>query len=629
MIVQPLRIVSLVVSTFVTLNTTLIYAQAQPKFSLIPTSSSIINIIQGNTTNITYKVTNNTRVTRTLALVPSSGISQISAGAGSCASPFTLAMGKSCFLNLQLNSKQLPASVNGGPQVCKTYGPGNNAPDPFLCSQPSAQNSLHITIVPSKPIMAAVGTYTDNTANHTIRPLLAMTQDNGANWTFPSSITQPTLTPAFNNNGGGLSAVSCTGALCVAVGGYSDSPSDTQHPLLALTQDNGSSWKFPASITQPTLTPAFANGSLSSTSCSGLICIAVGDYTDLNSNSHPLLFLSQDGGSNWSSPASIAQPVITPAYNSAGVLQSASCSGTVCIAVGKYIDINIQQEPLLALSQNSGTTWTYPTATTQPTVTPAYNGAGTYNSASCNGNTCIAGGQYNGGSILQPMIAVSQNKGSTWNFPASITEPVLTPAYGNGGIFNTVSCSATTCIAGGDYNDATRLLRPMLALSQDKGITWTYPTVFTSPVLTPAFAGNGSINSVSCSGDTCLAVGSYSDTSFTAIHPLLAVSQDRGTTWTFPAAVSQPTLTPAFSSGALISASCNKNICLASGSYADAAGQSRPLIAQSIDNGVTWTFPTSITQPVLKPSLGPVVDFGGVSANASFLSPALSMLQQN
>ncbi|MDR3442571.1 MAG: sialidase family protein [Legionella sp.] len=624
MIIQ--KITRLAFSACVVFNTPLIYAQAQPKFSLLPTSSSIINMTQGSTANITYKVTNNTRVTRTLTLVPTSGITQIVAGAGSCASPFTLAMGKSCFLNLKLNSKQLPASVNGGPEVCKTYGPGNNAPDPFLCSQPSAQNSLHITIVPPKPIMAAVGQYSDNSAGNTLRPLLAMTQDNGANWTFPSSITQPTLTPTFSGSGD-LSAVSCTSAHCVAVGQYRDNSSPSVvHPLLALTQDNGSSWKFPTSITQPTLTPAFANGSLSSASCSGLTCVAVGQYRDSQGGDSPLLFLSQDGGSNWSSPASTAQPDTTPAYGNFGTFGSVSCSGTVCIAGGRYQDSTPQhqQQPLLALSQNNGTTWTFPTATTQPTVTPAYYHLGTYSSVNCNGNTCIAGGQYNDlQGIYHPMIAVSQDKGRTWTFPASITQPVLTPAYGNEGIFSTVSCSATTCIAGGSYTteSGSYVTYPMLALSQDKGITWAYSNIFTATL--------GTIVSVSCNGNTCLAVGVYYNTSL-VLHPLLAVSQDKGTTWNFPALVSQPTLTSAFSNGALISASCNKNICLVSGGDSGAtAQQEHPLLAQSLDNGVTWTVPTTITQPILKPSLGLGGSFSGVSANASFLSPALSMLQQD
>jgi len=35
--------------------------------------------------------------------------------------------------------------IQTGPTLCKTVGGGNNAPDPFLCSQPSQANSLHIS----------------------------------------------------------------------------------------------------------------------------------------------------------------------------------------------------------------------------------------------------------------------------------------------------------------------------------------------------------------------------------------------------------------------------------------------------------------------------------------------------
>lgn len=124
---------------------------------------------------------------------------------------------------------------------------------------------------------------------------------------------------------------------------------------------------------------------------------------------------------------------------------SASCSSTVCIAVGEYDDINSQRQPLLALSQNNGTSWTFPLATSQPTVTPAYDRLGTYSSASCNGNTCIAGGHYFDATQQQrPLIAQSTDNGVTWTFPTSITQPLLKPAHGiHDGAFSAASANAS------------------------------------------------------------------------------------------------------------------------------------------------------------------------------------------
>ena len=124
---------------------TLLHAETQPKFSLIPITDTTLFIPIDGARVIEYRVTNNTKVTRMLTMKPIIGISQRSDFVGSCTNPFSLAHNKSCVLRLQLTGSQLPEKIESGPVVCKTKGPGDNSPDPFLCSQPSEANSLHIT----------------------------------------------------------------------------------------------------------------------------------------------------------------------------------------------------------------------------------------------------------------------------------------------------------------------------------------------------------------------------------------------------------------------------------------------------------------------------------------------------
>lgn len=117
----------------------------QPKFTIIPTTQVKWVIPSNGAATITYVVTNQTKITRTLTMKPIPGITQKTTGFGVCGSTFTLAHGQSCSLVLPLDGSKLSGHIVGGPVICKTNGHGDNGPDPFLCSQPSKANSLDIT----------------------------------------------------------------------------------------------------------------------------------------------------------------------------------------------------------------------------------------------------------------------------------------------------------------------------------------------------------------------------------------------------------------------------------------------------------------------------------------------------
>ncbi len=59
---------------------------AEPKFSIIPTAGSVTAILLPSnfTETVSYQVTNNTKITRTLTMVPITGVSQTTTGAGVC-----------------------------------------------------------------------------------------------------------------------------------------------------------------------------------------------------------------------------------------------------------------------------------------------------------------------------------------------------------------------------------------------------------------------------------------------------------------------------------------------------------------------------------------------------------------
>ena len=47
-----------------------------------------------------------------------------------------------------------------------------------------------------------------------------------------------------------------------------------------------------------------------------------------------------------------------------------------------------------------------------------------------------------------------------------------------------MSCTGSICRAAGTYNDGIKD-RPLLALSYDSGVNWTFPESLTMPVFTP------------------------------------------------------------------------------------------------------------------------------------------------
>ncbi len=154
----------LLVAGMLILNSSLLFA-AQPKFNIIPTAGSITSLLLPSnfTETVSYQVTNQTSVTRTLTMVPITGVSQTVTG-GVCPNPFTLAPGQSCILSLVIHGNQIPSTgISGGPVICKTKGPSDPSPDAFLCSQPSLAATLAVSIT-----SAGQHAYIANQLNNTV-----------------------------------------------------------------------------------------------------------------------------------------------------------------------------------------------------------------------------------------------------------------------------------------------------------------------------------------------------------------------------------------------------------------------------------------------------------------------------
>ena len=255
-------------------------------------------------------------------------------------------------------------------------------------------------------------------------------------------------------------------------------------------------------------------------------------------------------------------------FNSNGYsLDATSCvSATFCVGGGYYEDSTEAYQAFVSVF--NGTAWT----DTEVAGTLNAGGNAYVSSVSCtSGTSCVAAGTYTDSNYgYQAFVSVFN--GTAW------TDTEVAGALNTRGnaTMSSVSCnSATSCVAGGSYEDSSGT---HAFVSVFNGTTWT-----TSEVAgTLNYGGNASVNSVSCtSGASCIAVGYFEDSSY---HPQAFVSVFNGTTWTSSEVAGTMN---AGGRASFTSVSCTSaNFCVAGGSYRDVSGSSHSFVA--VFNGTTW-----------------------------------------
>lgn len=201
-----------------------------------------------------------------------------------------------------------------------------------------------------------------------------------------------------------------------------------------------------------------------------------------------------------------------------------------------------------------------------------------------------------------PLAAASADGGTTWKYTIdSSTSPAVPSDYFNNAVFSVVSCSGLSCVASGFYNSTItgHPFYPLLAASTNGGFTWSYNS--TSTMLLPGdFFSISSSNSmqVYCNTATCIAVGQYTSTN-TKIYPLILTSVNNGLTWS--TTIDSSIILPSdfLNNGLFTAINCDGFICVASGQYTSTNTKSYPLIATSINGGITWSYTLDSTITIL------------------------------
>ena len=247
---------------------------------------------------------------------------------------------------------------------------------------------------------------------------------------------------------------------------------------------------YPAGVT-PAATAPF--DVLQDVNCStSTDCFAVGENATANGgHGSPRAF-------HWTGSAWTATPVPLPSSTSGGFLNSVSCTGGTCVAVGGFF--RGSTEYLLSEIWN-GTSW-------RVALPPFISGQRFpfLSVVSCVSATyCVAAGGYTPASNLNGSVAiVGIWNGGAWRM---IKAPTVGPF--NFTAFFTISCTSTTfCMLGGEYASSvkapggggyfTTLVERFNGTSFSRG---------TDATLTPQGGYASYINSVSCTGTaSCVAV---------------------------------------------------------------------------------------------------------------------------
>lgn len=505
-----------------------IEAHAASAFSITTTDQSS-STTPGGTVIITYTVTNTSGINMpNMRYYPPAGTTRTG---GTCGN--SLANNASCTVILSFTAPSTPGVIKLGPmKVCGYAGQ--------ICAQSNAANTVTVTVTPVSAgiLMLGVGFNTDD-----ITPLIAQSTDTGTTWAI-KSITGLPANAAF-------SASSCTGpsstAVCVAAG--VDTSSNVA--FVASTIDGGGIWAARSIPDVP------SNSTLNSVSCTGTggssFCAAAGLISAGEEGNTPIIVQST-GGTTWA-VATLTDPP------SNGRFFDVSCSGSLCIAVGNNDGTSA---PLVMRTGNSGTSWevisfdppvaqgnlnkvqcihsgtlclTAGVDTASGTGILAYSSDGItwtlgsipglpssiFNQVACSpsasASLCVATGVDTSLGLLTPLLAVSTDGGVNWTLK-NISGMSSTHVAASAGSCTGTGANAICAMPFQDTDSASI----ELVVSKDGGVTWAVTPIVGGP-------STGFISSVSCTGNgsTAKCVGAGRNDS---AEGLIVTSVDGANTWT-------------------------------------------------------------------------------------------------
>ncbi|STY31105.1 BNR/Asp-box repeat containing protein [Legionella wadsworthii] len=494
-------------------------------FHITPLGKLPTTVPKGSSVNATYTVTNNTLSTRLNNFVKwfPSNVTQVLEPTDATVCPLFFNLGPHGSIN---QSCTLKLKISGAVNR-DDPNPHNHLfvcfPGGKTCAGPSIVDSLNVSVSNAPPESQLSVLVGAYTNTNALAPLVYTSNNNGATW--PKAVL-PSIAGLTNQSA--LIATSCVGPLCTAVG-----RTRTNNGLSTLTyssSDGGATWSAPNVLPRTGPLVGSDDSFIIAVSCVKNNCVSGGAFENNTGMTFPLSYTSSDNGITWSAP-NVPSIAGLPAGNHGSAIGSISCAGTFCSAVGFYDDVTNDTQPLSYFSNNNGVTWSEAILPSTANYPVGYVSGAKLMSVSCVGTKCSAVGIIHDPINFvktTPMSYTSANGGQSWSLVKLLSTNGLPP--GNQGAFlNSVSCTGTFCTAVGYYTTNTDKQLPVAYFSADNGVTWSLPIIPPVNDIPSGFV-NAQLTGVSCKDNICAAAGSYLDI-MSNFFPLTYQSLDNGRTW--------------------------------------------------------------------------------------------------
>lgn len=317
---------------------------------------------------------------------------------------------------------------------------------------------------------------------------------------------------------------------------------------------------------------AIANHALAASStipilATGYLCTLGASCGD---SSTPLAISSLDQGQSWS-----AANLSFGLFSGNVTLNNSACNSTGCTMIGASMG-KIMITPIIMRSNATLTSW----STAKISGLPLKNIFSGLTEINCQGDHCLAQGEYVLAPHLfasKPLILDSRNGGQSWNFVALPNSDLLN--YQS----NAFSCSDNFCVLLGHYNLENKYNDlPVIYTNGNDQNTWSSTEIIKGTPF-PYKTASYEISSMSCTGNSCIAIGKYEEDSNLSKHVLSLTSTDRGKSWYFNDALSKVL---GDNVNILSNVSCENNTCVVAAYY----DYDQPInVAVSHDQGATWS----------------------------------------
>jgi hypothetical protein len=260
---------------------------------------------------------------------------------------------------------------------------------------------------------------------------------------------------------GYLTGVSCTSrGTCVAVGGYTNAAGNGEPMVVAESRGH---WGRAVAIRLPANAVANPNAHLTAVSCPAAgDCVAVGIYTIKDNQGEALAATEVKG--RWKRASEILLPPVT--VEPFAVLYSVSCAKPgACVAVGSYVTGSATDA--LAVAESGGR-WRRGVGLTALPSGAVQGGSASadLNGVSCSASECLAVGDYldeQGGDLS---MAITEARGK-WSRGVRVGPPAhaATGSAQSADLFAVACRSRGPCTAVGDYTATSHVLEAMVATS--------------------------------------------------------------------------------------------------------------------------------------------------------------------